>query len=119
MKIVRLGYLPIKKSLASDIYAVISLKGISPTIVCAGGGGNTDCFCIELTRVRRSVLRKERTEEGRRMRKAYESKEIGYSGGMRMAVPRTDGLCNTITTVTKDNGGRMKRVINQHMGGWC
>lgn len=37
MKIVRLGYLPIKKSLASDIYAVISLKGISPTIVCAGG----------------------------------------------------------------------------------
>lgn len=68
-----------------------------------GGGGNTDCFCIELTRVRRPVLRKERTEEGRRMRKAYESKEIGYSGGMRMAVPRTDGLCNTITTVTKDN----------------
>lgn len=38
MKIVRLGYLPIKKLLASDIYAVISLKGISPTIVCAGGG---------------------------------------------------------------------------------
>lgn len=50
MKIVRLGYLPIKKSLASNIYAVISLKGISPTIVCAGGGGHIP-YTLEVRRL--------------------------------------------------------------------
>ena len=44
------------------------------------------------------------TEEGKKLRKAYEAHEIhhGYNEHRR-AEPRTDGLCNTITTVQKDN----------------
>lgn len=45
-----------------------------------------------------------RTEEGKKLRKAYEAHEIhhGYNEH-REAEPRTDGLSNTITTVQKDN----------------
>lgn len=45
-----------------------------------------------------------RTEEGKRLRKQYESGEIhhGYNEH-RIAVPRDDGKTNTLTTVTKDN----------------
>lgn len=49
------------------------------------------------------VLRKERTEEGRRLRKQYDSHEIAYGGGMRAYQPRPDGISNTITTLLKDN----------------
>ena len=49
-------------------------------------------------------LRMVRTEEGKRIRKAYENHQIecGFNE-FREAEPRTDGLCNTITTVLKDN----------------
>lgn len=51
-----------------------------------------------------AALRMVRTEEGKKLRKAYEAHEVhhGYNEH-RQAEPRTDGLCNTITTVQKDN----------------
>lgn len=45
-----------------------------------------------------------RTEEGRRLRKEYESGEIHHGfNEYRETIPRDDGICNTITTVQKDN----------------
>lgn len=48
------------------------------------------------------ILRKERTEYGRKMRKAYEGGHP-YDSAMRALQPRPDGISNTITTVIKDN----------------
>lgn len=48
------------------------------------------------------VLRKERTEYGKRVRKAYEG-GAAYDPAMKHLVPRPDGLSNTVTTVVKDN----------------
>lgn len=44
------------------------------------------------------------SREGKRLRKAYEAGEVhhGYNEH-REAEPRTDGVCNTLTTVPKDN----------------
>ena len=50
------------------------------------------------------VLRAERTEYGKAIRKQYESGEFDEKiGNMREMKPRTDGVANTITTVLKDN----------------
>ena len=50
------------------------------------------------------VLRAERTEYGKEIRKQYEAGEIDEKiGNMREMKPRTDGISNTITTVLKDN----------------
>ena len=50
------------------------------------------------------VLRAERTEYGKEIRKQYEAGEIDEKiGNMREMKPRTDGVSNTITTVLKDN----------------
>ena len=50
------------------------------------------------------VLRAERTEYGKAIRKQYEAGEIDERiGNMREMKPRTDGVTNTITTVQKDN----------------
>ena len=50
------------------------------------------------------VLRAERTEYGKAIRKRYESGEIDEKiGNMREMKPRTDGISNTITTILKDN----------------
>ena len=49
-------------------------------------------------------IRMVRTEEGKALRKAYESGEIHHGfNEYREPEPRTDGLSNTITTVQKDN----------------
>ena len=45
-----------------------------------------------------------RTEVGKRLRKAYENGEIKHGfNEYRELEPRKDGVCNTITTVQKDN----------------
>lgn len=45
-----------------------------------------------------------RTEEGKSLRKAYESHEIKHGfNEFREVVPRNDGMTNTISTVQKDN----------------
>lgn len=50
------------------------------------------------------VLRAERTEYGKTIRKQYEAGEVDEKiGNMRELKPRTDGVSNTITTVQKDN----------------
>ena len=50
------------------------------------------------------VLRAERTEYGKAIRKRYEAGEIDEKiGNMREMKPRTDGVSNTITTLLKDN----------------
>ena len=50
------------------------------------------------------VLRAERTEYGKAIRKQYEAGEIDEKiGNMREMKPRTDGVSNTITTLLKDN----------------
>ena len=50
------------------------------------------------------VLRAERTEDGKAIRKQYEAGEVDEKiGNMREMAPRTDGVSNTITTVLKDN----------------
>ena len=50
------------------------------------------------------VLRAERTEYGKAIRKQYEAGEVDEKiGNMRELKPRTDGIANTLTTVQKDN----------------
>ena len=50
------------------------------------------------------VLRAERTEYGKAIRKQYEAGDVDEKiGNMREMKPRTDGVSNTITTVQKDN----------------
>ena len=50
------------------------------------------------------VLRAERTEYGKAIRKQYEAGEVHEKiGNMRVLRPRTDGISNTITTLQKDN----------------
>ena len=46
----------------------------------------------------------QRTEQGKSLRKAYESHEIKHGfNEFREPVVRTDGMINTISTVQKDN----------------
>lgn len=50
------------------------------------------------------ALKYERTEYGKEIRKDYESGKISEKiGNMRELSPRKDGICNTLTTVQKDN----------------
>ena len=50
------------------------------------------------------ALRMVRTEEGKRLRKAYESGEVSHGfNEHRKAEPRKDGISNTLSTVQKDN----------------
>lgn len=61
-----------------------------------------------------------RTEQGKSLRKAYESHEIKHGfNEFREAVPRNDGMTNTISTVQKDNllvecnrGGQLQLPID-------
>lgn len=52
----------------------------------------------------KAILRQERTEFGKRIRKDYEGGAVRLKRmDMKVWMPRTDGLSNTITGVTKDN----------------
>lgn len=52
----------------------------------------------------KEILRQERTEFGKRIRKSYEQGEVHMKRmDMKVWVPRGDGISNTITTITKDN----------------
>lgn len=72
---------------------------------------NKEGICNCLTSVQKDsyvvepqVLRAERTEYGKAIRKQYEAGEIDEKiGNMREMKPRTDGVSNTITTLLKDN----------------
>lgn len=52
----------------------------------------------------KAILKWERTEYGKRIRKRYEAGEVKLRRNqMRISTPRTDEIANTITGVTKDN----------------
>lgn len=65
---------------------------IKEPIACAMRGREVQC------------LTPKRTEYGKKVRKEYESGELKESRhNMQQLEPRTDGVCNTITSVQKDN----------------
>lgn len=50
------------------------------------------------------ALRMVRTDEAKKLRKAYEAHEVHHGfNEHRVAGPRTDGCINTLSTVQKDN----------------
>jgi DNA (cytosine-5)-methyltransferase 1 len=79
-------------------------EGISPTLQTAQGGNRQPLVIDEIEITEPQVLRAERTEYGKSIRKQYEAGEVDEKiGNMREMKPRTDGIANTITTVLKDN----------------
>ena len=72
---------------------------------------NCEGICNTLTSVQKdnlllepAILTPKRTEYGKSIRKAYESGEVQESRhNMTELQPRSDGICNTLTTVQKDN----------------
>lgn len=72
---------------------IYSAEGCSPALNTVGGGG-----------LEPKILRPERTEYGKAIRKQYEAGEIQESRhNMTELQPREDGISNTLTTVQKDN----------------
>ena len=70
---------------------------VCPAITTSGWQNNN--FLVEP-----NVLTPKRTEYGKKMRKAYENGDFKESRhNMTLLEPRKDGICNTITTVQKDN----------------
>lgn len=67
-----------------------------------------DNLILEIDEIRETrrhvVLKAQRNEYAKKIRKAYENHEIQERRcNMKEYVPRNDGVCNTITTVQKDN----------------
>lgn len=77
-----------------------SLKDISNTVTTfTGRGHNTEMYVAEP-----NVLRQERTEQGKQIRKLFKGdKGIKFNAGNKVFCPRTDGLSNTLSTNPKDN----------------
>lgn len=66
-------------------------------------GGYSYLYAIE-NNILPAALKYQRTEYAKKIRKDYEADKIQERRcNMREYTLRTDGLCNTITTVTKDN----------------
>jgi len=79
----------------NDQQLEVNNTGISNTITTV----QKDNLLIE-----KAILRNERTEFGKEIRKKYEAKEVECKrDSMRSLCPRTDDISNTITTVQKDN----------------
>lgn len=73
--------------------------GLSPTITTAQGGMREPMIIEKET----NPIRMVRTEEGKALRKAYESGEIHHGfNEHRKAGIEEDGICNTVSTVKKD-----------------
>lgn len=77
-----------------------SLRDISNTVTTfTGRGHNTEMYVAEP-----NVLRAERTEHGKLIRKLSKGdKGLKFNAGNKVFCPRTDGLSNTLSTNTKDN----------------
>ena len=77
---------------------VYGTDGLCPTlVVCGGGGQNTKI-------IEPAAVRMVQTEDGKKLRKAYESGQITHGfNEHRKAEPRTDGITGAITTVEKDS----------------
>lgn len=82
--------------------AYVGDASISPSLTAAMGMGGGQIPMVGY--IEPQVLRAERTEYGKAIRKQYETGEIDEKiGNMREMNPRTDGISNTITTLLKDN----------------
>lgn len=103
-KIIKLANLHIKGRI-EQLTRVYSTKGISPTLNSAmgHGGGCIPLFLIIKRDMRKAILYKERTAEGRMLRKAYDTHKCSFQAKMKHRTPRTDGLSNTITSFFTDN----------------
>lgn len=89
-------YLPQEKVEALKIKE----KNVSNAVRCGGRGTLDGKHTWDVV----SVLRPERTEYGKAIRKEYEAGNIQESRhNMTEMKPRTDGVSNTLTTVQKDN----------------
>lgn len=77
---------------------VYSADYILPTLTTCGGGNQ------EVKIMEPQAIHMVRSEQGKRLRKKYESHEIkcGFNEH-RMAELKEDGCCNTLSTVQKDN----------------
>ncbi len=53
--------------------------------------------------MRKAILYKERTPEGRQLRKAYDTHQCQFHPKMKHRVPRLDHLSNTLTSFFTDN----------------
>ena len=74
-------------------------EALSPTLTTMQGG-NREPMIVEEP----AILRPERTEYGKAIRKQYEAGEVEESRhNMTELHPREDGISNTLTTVQKDN----------------
>lgn len=82
--------------------AYVGDASISPSLTAAMGMGGGQTPMVGY--IEPQVLRAERTEYGKAIRKQYEAGEVDEKiGNMREMKPRTDGVSNTITTLLKDN----------------
>ena len=102
-------------------YTIVAMRGRNPDNPSERGRSNgkyrqrlepnSGGVCNTITSVQKDnlvfeqmILTPKRTEYGKQIRKAYESGHIQESRhNMTTLEPRTDGISNTITTVTKDN----------------
>ena len=88
---------------------VYSADGLCPKLCSGMDHGNTIPYIFEIGELEKMnkeaySLRMVRTEEGKAIRKAYESGEVHHGfNEYREAEPREDGVSNTLTSVQKDN----------------
>ena len=75
---------------------IIDTEGIS---YCMANGHKDGMLKI----VEPNVLRAERTEQCKKLRKQNGDKGMKFNDGNKQYSPRTDGISNTISTITKDN----------------
>jgi site-specific DNA-cytosine methylase len=88
----------------SQAHRVYSAEGKSVTINAGGGGqgGKTGLYACPIEAP--AILRYERTEEAKKVRKDYESGKVKHGfHELHELHPRADGKSNTLSTVQKDN----------------
>ena len=99
---------------------IYSTEGISPTVMENHNNAVTIVEPISCAMRGREVqcLTTKRTEYGKKVRKEYESGELKESRhNMQQLESRTDGVCNTITSVQKDN--LVVEPFNPYEDGTC
>lgn len=88
--------------------SVFSKDGVSPT-VCAGTHGYAmgyiqEPYCVAMRGREPQALTPKRTEFGKQVRKDYEAGNLKTERkNIQQLEPRSDAICNTITSVQKDN----------------
>ena len=93
-EVTKKALLAYKKDMPNSKEAELQLRFVG------GIKSKSSLFCVNEP----AILRYERTEYGKKIRKKYEQGEVDERmNNMREYNPRPDGLSNTLTTVQKDN----------------